>query len=102
MVLQGSTALGSGGHGLGYSGIANCVAIELDIDGDASIHDPSQTNQHQRDVRCPSGPHVSVHTRYDTALESCGVFTIPIAVEAVPRTLQTTCIPLAVPASRRC
>jgi hypothetical protein len=60
---KGVLALGSGGHGLGYNGIANCVAIELDLYGNTATHDPSHANLHHQDVQCPSGPHVSVHTR---------------------------------------
>ena len=59
---QAAGALGRGGSGLGYDGIPNSIAIEIDIACAPDCHEFSQEERRACSCRPPLGPHVAVHT----------------------------------------
>jgi len=67
LVIQAhsSSALGACGAGLGYDGIPNSVAVEIDIACAPECHELSSAERGAAACRPPLGPHVAVH--------SCGI-----------------------------
>ena len=84
---QGIDALGDGGQGLGYAGIANSLAIEIDTFFNDEVLDPyhNHISIHTRGWKAPNESNHSYSLGHTTAVPDLTSGEIDIKIEYIPR-----------------